>query len=81
VAVVVSDGDGTGVSDAVGGVVSVGDGAGVSLGIGVGAGPPPPPPTGALVAGIPGTPALDSAGWLATRVDPSAGVDGAGHDA
>jgi hypothetical protein len=79
VAVVVSDGDGTGVSDAVGGVVSVGDGVGVSLGIGVGAGPPPP--TGALVAGIPGTPALDSAGWLATRVDPSAGVDGAGHDA
>jgi hypothetical protein len=79
VAVVVSDGDGTGVSDAVGGVVSVGDGAGVSLGIGVGAGPPPP--TGALVAGTPGTPALDSAGWLASRVDPSAGVDGAGHDA
>jgi hypothetical protein len=79
VAVVVSDGDGTGVSDAVGGVVSVGDGVGVSLGIDVGAGPPPP--TGALVAGIPGTPALDSAGWLATRVDPSAGVDGAGHDA
>jgi hypothetical protein len=79
VAVVVSDGDGTGVSDAVGGVVSVGDGVGVSLGIGVGAGPPPP--TGALVAGIPGTPALDSAGWPATRVDPSAGVDGAGHDA
>ncbi|MDT4965149.1 MAG: hypothetical protein QOF87_4796 [Pseudonocardiales bacterium] len=78
-AVVVSDGDGTGVSDAVGGVVSVGDGVGVSLGIGVGAGPPPP--TGALVAGTPGTPALDSAGWLASRVDPSAGVDGAGHDA
>jgi hypothetical protein len=81
--VVVSVGDGVGVFVAVGVAVSVGDGAGdgVTLVVGVGAGPPPPPPTEALVPGTPGTPALDRAGWLAARVDPNAGVDGAGHDA